>query len=200
MKIVAISSVGMLMGCSDTSMLTDHFSDKPPVQAHHLYSPNGEPLNGGVLGLPSCEDALSHWFDRTDMNHDGMISREEFMADAQAQFHHMDIDGRGYLVSEALERFRRPYHQDDNVKETHDEPRDDRKDTRHENRRLKPQKEANGGFEDEGDPVMSADTNLDFQVTEDEFKIHAQKIFVELDHSHAGQLSRADVMLRCKKP
>src|SRR5690348_74980 len=45
-----------------------------------LYSPAGEPLNGGALGEPSCADALSAWFERVDSDHGGTIDRGEFLA------------------------------------------------------------------------------------------------------------------------
>ena len=74
-----------------------------------LFSPNGEPLNGGSLGRPTCEAALERWLVRLDANRDGRISHYAYMADASAQFLRMDIDGNGYLLSAELERYRLPY-------------------------------------------------------------------------------------------
>ena len=78
-----------LSGCSSDSH-KHHGAGQDAALSRMLYSPNGEPLNGGKLGRPTCQEAMSHWFDRVDTNHDGGINREEFMADAQTQFRRMD--------------------------------------------------------------------------------------------------------------
>jgi len=74
-----------------------------------MFSPNGEPLNGGTLGQPSCSLAMNYWFDRTDANHDGRLDREEFLADARAQFAKMDLNSQGYITNDELSRYRRPF-------------------------------------------------------------------------------------------
>lgn len=76
-----------------------------------LFSPNGEPLNGGDLGQPSCTLAMDYWFDRIDANHDGRLDRDEFLADSDAQFAKMDMDRQGYVTSNELDQYRGPYRQ-----------------------------------------------------------------------------------------
>jgi Ca2+-binding EF-hand superfamily protein len=202
-----LSALIVLSGCSD-SHKSHHASAEQAALSRMLYSPNGEPLNGGSLGRSTCQDALSRWFDRLDANHDGTISRDEFLADAQIQFRRMDIDKNGYLVPEELDRFRQPYRQQAAGEETTA--------NQNNNNAAQPQKNmhrrgaSHGGHDgaesdsqsdqpliDTSDPVMSADTNLDNKVTLEEFVTHAQKKFLELDGNHDGALSRDEVLARC---
>ena len=61
---------------------------EPPKPA--IFSPNGEPLVGP--GWPAdCDDALGLWFDRVDSNHDMLVSRDEYEADALRQYAVMDM-------------------------------------------------------------------------------------------------------------
>jgi len=133
-----------------------------------MFSPNGEPLNGGSLGQPSCSLAMNYWFDRTDANHDGHVDHGEFLADARAQFSKMDVDKRGYLTSEALDRYRTPF----------------RKGTR-----------ANNVL----DPVMTADKNLNFMVTPEEFQSYAEEVFTEMRAGHAAAIERSDLAAYCRR-
>lgn len=130
-----------------------------------LYSPNGQPLNGGTLGQPSCERAINDWFDRADTGHDGRLDRGEFLANARAQFARMDLDHQGELTPETLSRYRTPF----------------REGTR-----------ASGN-----DPVMVADRNLDFKVTEAEFLARAAEVFDQLDSDRNGVIERGELPTLC---
>ncbi len=144
-----------------------------------LFSPNGEPLSGGV----PCGDAMSQWFGRVDGNHDDRIDRTEFLADARVQFERMDLDHNGFVTADELTAFRIPFlnksRSDDDVAEA------PRHRSRGEEDGVRP---ASGT-----DPVMSADTNLDFKVSLDEFLKQAASIFDHLDTDHDGALSPAEV-------
>jgi Ca2+-binding EF-hand superfamily protein len=131
-----------------------------------MFSPNGEPLNGGSLGQPSCELAMNYWLDRADADHDGRLSREEFLADARAQFAKMDLDRQGFLTSEELGRFRQPFRQGTRT----------------------------GNMTD---PVMSADRNLNFMVTPEEFQKQAEETFARLDAGGKGAIERSDLAATC---
>lgn len=173
----------LVVGCS-----SDSEAEKKKNSANHIYySPNAEPLNGGILGHPTCDEAIGGWFDRVDTNHDGFIDASEFIADAKAQFARMDIDHNGYLVSEELDRYRAPYRTD--IKTDSD---------------LQKKTKKHGSKSDNDpltliDPVMSADTNLDFKVTPEEFGAQSHKNFNELDSEHTGRISKAQVMHLCDR-
>ena len=170
------------------------------------FSPNGEPLTGGTLGYPSCAEAISQWFDRIDSDHDGALTRAEFQADARTQFGRMDLDHDGFITSDELSAFRQPF------TETRSEPRE-RQATppeagqpnhhgSHRDRDGNPQGGAAprsfGARPNSGpDPVMSADTNLDFKVSLTEFLKQADSVFDGMDSDHDGVLSRAEALRIC---
>ena len=190
----------LLAGCSDDAKKS-HRAEQASL-SRMLYSPNGEPLNGGNLGRPTCAVALSGWFDRVDSNHDGTISREEFITDAQAQFQRMDTDHNNYLVSEEIERFRQPYRQQVSVESAPAKPHAPSQEGGRHGHTKGGHKEEDHEQDDAGDntadPVMSADTNLDFKVTQDEFIAYSQKQFLTLNATHDGKLSRDEVLARCE--
>jgi len=159
-------------------------ADRGPLQI--IYSPTGDPLNGGPLGRPACPEAMKHWFARVDTKHDGAITLDEFLADAKTQFQRMDIDKNGYLVSEEVERFRMAYREEPVGEKSGEQSSGGHHGKEH------------GGNEGGSnasviDPVMSADTNLDFKVTPEEFMAYSEKTFKSLDTDHKGKLSLPEV-------
>lgn len=168
------STVGRVMGRSD------------PKLFRTVYSPNGEVLNGGPLGRPTCEDALTGWFNRIDANHDGRIDREEFIADARRQFAIMDINHDGLITPAELDRYRATY------KTVQDE-----QSTGNTDRRRDP---ARNSITDgsQPDPVMAADVRLRNQIDLQEFLAHADKVFARIDHNHDGFINRDKTVSECK--
>ena len=172
-----------------------------------LFSPNGEPLNGGPLGRPTCKAALTRWFERVDGNHDGVLGHAEFMDDAAAQFARMDIDGNGYLVSEELDRYRLPYRQEGPVMRHVRDPAADGEEGEVRHHRARPQGSdgaggqgrGGGGSAEVADPVMSADLNNDFKVTPGEFTFQAERIYRTLDAAHDGRVTLEAVLKTCAR-
>jgi hypothetical protein len=150
-----------------------------------LYSPNGEPLTGGPLGHPSCQDALAGWFSRVDANHDGAIDRDEFMNDARAQFDRMDLGHEGYITSAKLSEYRAPYQE---------RPTDTGMGGQRDPRNGGPARVRQG---DTADPVMSADRTLSFKVTWPDFQANAEEVFAQLDNKHRGKLSLEQIQATC---
>ncbi|HVI51639.1 MAG TPA: EF-hand domain-containing protein [Candidatus Sulfotelmatobacter sp.] len=191
-----------------------HGPDKaPPPKAQLLFSPNGEPITGGPLGQASCEDAMARWFDRLDSRQSGLLNREDFMADARAQFARMDLDHDGWITPSELSEFRAPYAPPPEPMRGgpgggnggpggsgpsggpnggHGGP-------------------AGGGSPGGGsggssasrssvtqeDPVMAADVHLQFRVSQEDFLAQASDVFNRLDKTHKGALSKPDAIAFC---
>ena len=160
-----------------------------------LYSPAGEPLNGGTLGEPSCADALSAWFERVDHDHDGTIDRDEFLADGRRQFAAMDLDKDGIITPAELAQYRAPYEPGASPAAgqaaASDAPSD-----RKPRRGRRPGGGENGG----GDPVMAADVNFRHPVSLPDFMDHLSRQFLALDIGQHGRLAKSDVLRSCHQP
>ena len=115
--IVLLALLPALAACSS------HLDPDPPAPrpTGPLYSPNGEPLSGGPLGNPSCQDALGRWFDRLDSSHAGTIDLAAFLADAKRQFAAMDLNRDGEITPDELARYRVAYMADLRVVDANEE-------------------------------------------------------------------------------
>jgi hypothetical protein len=72
-----------------------------PAYTQMFVSPMGEPFRGtDAQPYPSAA-----WFAQADANHDGMISRAEFRADAQRFFKLLDVNGDGKLNDLEMQRY-----------------------------------------------------------------------------------------------
>jgi hypothetical protein len=161
-----------LAGCSSR----DEPEDDPLV--HPVLSPNGEPLTGSKLGAKSCVEALDAW----QAKWRGRLDLRSYVADADAQFRAMDLDRDGVLTSAELTELRAQHR----IERKEDEQKRGR-------RRPAPRPTRTQS----ADPVMSADANLDFRVTQDEFLGYAQRRFRALDTNGNGVLDRAEIAILC---
>ncbi len=167
-----------------------------------IFSPNGEPLNGGPLGHPSCSDAMTGWFNRVDTNHDGTIDPSEFLADAQRQFAVMDLDYDGEITPDELAAYRAPY--DLGLPETASRDADTADQTSRTARRGRGGNFSSGApkvdlSNDNADPVMAADVDLKFRVTLSAFLGYEQRQFAQLDARHDRHLTPAEILRLCPK-
>ena len=161
-----------LLGCSSR----DEPEEDPLV--HPVLSANGEPLTGSKLGAKSCVEALEAWQAKW---RDGLDLRS-YVADAEAQFRAMDLDRDGVLTSAELTELRAQHR----IEHKENEEKRGR-------RRVAPRPTRTQA----ADPVMSADANLDFRVTQDEFLAYAQRRFRALDTNGNGTLDRAEIASLC---
>jgi hypothetical protein len=164
-----VLAVALLAACSSHS--------RRDAAAMVIYSPLGEPLSGGPLGHPACKDAVSHWLDRTDTNHDGFISLDEYLADARRQFRVMDLDGTGELTASELAQYRAPYGIDPKGK--------------------KHPGESSLAADDRPDPVMAADDKMRFEVTLGQFLSYQTRVFAALDPNRTRSVPRAAFLAPC---
>ncbi len=65
-----------------------------PIRAENLFlSPSGEPFRGA----PGEPYVAARWFAAADTDHDGALTRAEFMADAERAFRRYDANGDGVI-------------------------------------------------------------------------------------------------------
>jgi Ca2+-binding EF-hand superfamily protein len=151
------------------------------------------------LGRPSCSEALSAWFERVDTNHDGVIDRDAFLADAQRQFAIMDLDKDGTITPAELAQYRAPYQAEPSAA-AGDQAAQAGSASGRKHRRG----EGGGGSgdfdNDQPDPVMAADVRFRNQVSREDFMAYAARQFTALDVDHHGRLAKADVLSSCGPP
>lgn len=170
--IVLVVMVCLLAGCA-----------KPTIDDHGrlvIFSPTGEPLSGGRLGHPACNDAIGKWFDRVDANHDGVIDRHEYFEDARRQFAAMDLDKTGLLTPSELAEYRAAYSVYLQPKKHGDD------------------KEPILTADDRPDPVMAADDKMRFEVSLDQFLRYQNGFFTSLPGGDKGRVAREPFLGLCQ--
>ena len=141
-------------GCQGRPAPTSDMLTKYPTP---IYSLTGERLNGGALGQPACDEAQAAWLKRVDQDRDGTLDAEELMTEAKRQFALMDLNHDGIITAAELSAYRSQM--DGTSAAMPQEPTDRR------GVQQLPMHPASS----QPDPVLSADSNLDFQVTLDEY-------------------------------
>lgn len=159
---------------------------------------SGEPLVDDPEA--SCAQAVGAWFGRADTNKDGVLDLAEARADALRFFKAVDADGNAYLTPAELTDYRAKVYpaQYRGALSTPPPP-------------SKPAPKTPGGSElpdperrrflmtpATADPVMAADQNLDFRVTEDEFVAKMAERGGRLDADHDGKVGRDEVLGSCQ--
>lgn len=169
-----------------------------------IYSPNGEVLSGGPLGHPSCEAAMSNWFERVDADHDGSIDLNEFLVDTRRQFAVMDRDKDGYITPDELADYRAPYLYPEarsSAAEAAPSPEgaEEKRGRRSgEGSNFAAKRGRGDDANDQPDPVMSADVKLRNRVSLADFIAYARQEFAALDLKHDGHLSLREVQNLCQ--
>ena len=161
-----------------------------------IYSMDGEPLNGGTLGKPTCESAQSAWLERQDLDHDGTLDLDEVLSAARARFTAMDPDGDGYITSDELLTYRQhvmggEFEQSPPKPETGSTEDDG-------GHRPRLTKVSNRPQGSQPDPVLAADSNLDFKVTLEEFLALQRENFIHLDRDHDHTVSTEELTALCR--
>jgi len=166
-------------------------------------SPMGEPFQGRAGGV----DGLAVWFQQADLNHDGVITRDEMTADAQRFFETLDTDHSGEIDPEETTHYEQViapqvhtgYIQASDVSGGGDQ----RAHGRRGDRRYADFAGAFGGNEEARagrfgllqipEPITSADTDFNRGVSAQEFKTAAIQRFGLLDIDRTGRLTLSEL-------
>jgi hypothetical protein len=134
---------------------------QPQPVSHHnrplFVSPMGEPFSAARGG-----DALADWFAKGDQNHDGAMTKDEMVADAERFFAKLDVNHDGEIDPDEITRY-----------ET----------------QIAPRNRASLGLLNMSEPVTTADANFNRGISLQEFRTAAEKRFAALDLDHRGSLS-----------
>ena len=159
-------------------------------------SPMGEPIRARKPG----EDTLARWFAQADRNHDGFLTSDEMVADAERFFAVLDTDQNGEIDPEELIRYEwkvapeiQVNSRDKRIKAATDPAAQSGDDASSHPRKRPdfddgPQGAARYALLNMPEPVAQADANLDRAVSIEEFRQAAIARFGMLDHAHEGRL------------
>lgn len=167
-------------------------------------SPMGEPFRAD-WGKPY---PVVVWFAQADANHDGIITRDEFRADALRFFKTLDLNGDGKLSDIEIQHYE---HQvaPEIIQATFDTSgREAEEDQNGDKKQLTlsgvPQGASFFGLLDDPEPVRSADTDFNMKVTLDEWMAAADRRFKQLLPDGKDGLTLADLpktpVQNAKKP
>lgn len=177
-------------------------------------SPMGEPIRARTPN----EDTLARWFNQVDRNHDGYLTPDELVADAERYFAILDTNHDGQIdpdelvhyewtvapeiqVNSRLRRARAPGEpapkaDTDAYKGENKEARQSRRSDRDENYGL--QGAARYALLNLPEPVVAADADFNRAITLQEFRQAALDRFQLLDKKHEGRLTLQE--LEAMKP
>ena len=146
-----------------------------------IYSLTGEILNGPSSPRLNCTEAQEAWLKRISPADDS-LTLEQLQAEARLQFERMDINHDGVITSAELSIYRTPQQ---------NAAPEEAKDSRNVRRMpLRP-------HTSQPDPVLSADANLDFQVTLDEFLTYQAELFHQMDVNQHHKLTIHELSALC---
>jgi len=168
---------------------------EPHVGGRVFISPSGEPFRLGSGG----STPFDAWFDRADANHDGVLDRGEFQADAAAFFRRLDSDGDGRIDGFEISAYERKVAPElvmaaEASAMTSAGARGGPEGGPPPHRRGMEPRVGHGLYVallNEPEPVTGADFNLDMQVTADEWRRAADRRFDLLDPGKSGRLERS---------
>lgn len=149
-----------------------------PGPGRAFMSPMGEPVFGRTPG----EDGLVAWFAATDTNHDGFLTVDEMVANAELFFASLDVDHDGEIAPDEITRYETQIAPQVRVRYDMDSSSGG------------PAVSAEASAGRYGllqipEPVMAADTNFNRGVSAEEFRQAAVTRFNLLDATHSGRLS-----------
>lgn len=187
-------------------------SGTPIVVTAHPWAPFISPMGEPFRAHSANDDTLADWFRQADRNHDGYLTPDEMVADAERFFGTLDTNHDGQIDPEELDRYeweiapeiqvnsrtkRQPGERAAPVlaKEPDEERPNDRRKRRGEDDMTSLgldgalQGAARYGLLNIPEPVAAADTDFNRAISREEFRQAALARFQILDTAHQGRLS-----------
>lgn len=190
-RLVMVFSLMLVAGLA--GMQTAQASAAPQAQpasvavgpGRAFLSPMGEPFFGRTVS----EDGLVVWFQQADRNHDGVLTSDEMVQDAERFFQILDRNHDGEIDPDDVSYYEGVIAPQLRVQPIFSAT-------------TLPGGDKNVSVDDESgagrlgllqipEPVTSADTNWDRGVSPEEFRKAASKRFQALDTNHTGRLTLA---------
>jgi len=159
----------------------------PPPHTQIFLSPMGEPFRAG----PGAPYPVADWFAHADADHDGRITLDEMVADADRFFDRLDLDHDGELIPGEVTSYERNIAPEIALYQRDPDPGGKKK-----------QKGGRGGyggplgagrysFLNIPEPVVAADADMNRAVDRAEFRAAARARFAQLDTAGTGALTLA---------
>ena len=81
-------------------------ASEPPISVvGHAWAPFISPMGEPFRAHSSADDTLADWFSQADRNHDGMLTQDEMVADAERFFVKLDDNQDGEIDPDELARY-----------------------------------------------------------------------------------------------
>lgn len=197
-------------------------SKAPITVTGHQWAPFISPMGEPFRAHTPTDDTLADWFNKADRDHDGVLTADEMVADAERFFATLDTNHDGQIDPDELAQYeydiapdiqvmsktRRPPGQPAPLvrkrdSETLDAPDEkaSRRDRQRENDEMdaslgiggRLQGAARYGLLNIPEPVAAADSDFNRVITLEEFRAAAIARFQLLDRAHAGRLTLAEL-------
>lgn len=172
--------------------------------ANIFFSPSGEPFHGGDKDAY----AVALWFAKADANHDGVLSKEEFRADAGRFFEVVDTNHDGKIDAAEVKHYEekiapevlaRSFDSGDVVSSTGPKDIQPHNDSRLGNVSTAASEGQNRqgagffSFLDEPEPISGADIDFNNKITKEEWLAATNRRFGRLDPDATGGLKLSDL-------
>jgi hypothetical protein len=178
---------------------------KVPRDAPICARPGTRPVFLSPMGEPFRSEAgqtypSAAWFAQADKDHDGTVTRTEFLADALRFFDRIDLDHDGKLTPDEVSAYESNVAPETSIYSTRPDDYSDRSRRRRDTGAMA-ESEDYGGPMGAGrfawlnvpEPVVAADQDVDRIVTRDEFATAAAATFARLDSADRGRLRLQDL-------
>jgi Ca2+-binding EF-hand superfamily protein len=193
-------------------------SQAPITVTAHPWAPFISPMGEPFRARNASDDTLADWFRQADRNHDGVLTVDEMVADAERFFAKLDTNHDGQIDPDELAHYEYDVAPDIQVNSRtkrvpgqpvpvaqRSSPDDDQAPDRRQRRRNREQDDASLGIGgalqgaarygllNMPEPVAAADTDFNRAISLEEFRQAAVARFQLLDKAHAGRLSLAQL-------